>query len=107
MATETKTLATLLNEGKSFYGQGTTSGKIYVKGFAKDLDGGENDLLKFVKTNEGLIDGLQIETELLTSGTLLKCEINAGGDYASLKPYAPTGEDLAENIKTYLPQPTG
>jgi len=104
MATEAKTLATLLNEGKSFYGQGTTSGKIYVKGFAKDLDGGKNDLLKFVKTNE-LIVGLQIETELLTSGTLLKVEINAG-DYVSLKPYAPTGEDLAEDINTYLPQPT-
>ena len=104
MATEAKTLATLLNEGKSFYGQGTTSGKIYVKGFAKDLDGGKNDLLKFVKTNE-LIVGLQIETELLTSGTLLKVEINAG-DYVCLKPYAPTGEDLAEDINTYLPQPT-
>jgi len=99
---ETKTLATLLSEGKSFYGQGQTSGKLYVKGFTKDLDGGANDLLKWVKLNEGLIAGLKIEDELLVSGTLFKVDINTG-DYANLKPYAPTGEDLAEDITTYLP----
>ena len=105
MAAETKTLATLLNEGKSFFGQGQTSGKHYVKGFARDLDGGEYDLLKWEKLNEGLLPGLKIEPELLVSGTLLRSEINTG-EYAVLKPYAPTGEDLAENIITYLPQPT-
>jgi len=99
---ETKTLATLLSEGNSFFGVGQTSGKRYVKGFTKDLDGGANDLLKWVKLNDGLIKGLKIEDELLVSSTLLKVDISTD-DYASLKPYAPTGEDLAEDITTYLP----
>jgi len=94
------TLSQLLTQGTSFSGR-STSGKVYVKGFAKDLDGGANDILKFAKQHESFTSALKIETEILVSGTLLQLVHTDRGYVTPM----PTGEDLAEEITLVFPEP--
>ena len=101
MAAETKTLATLLNKGKTFIAK-DESGKFYLKFYTKDLDGGTNDILKYFDNQVQ-----KLGTDLLEnySGVLVIFK-NQENIQQGLEILAPTGEDLAKDLTMIYPLPS-